>query len=151
MKQIEKTRTITEIKYQAIDGTEFDNRDECIKYDNTALAIMMSRYKPLVIKSISEWELFGAGCDDSTCDIVKLNEDSDVDILMFLIAYSNSHYTDTRLRDIEEKVLTAVGNNDKIIIYRGYNNEDFRLCNTVLGAVNSILDKCEIKIEDEEF
>lgn len=151
MKQIEKTRTITEIKYQAIDGTEFDDKNECLKYDNTALAVMMSRYKPLVVKSMSEWELFGTGCDDSICDIVKLNEDSDVNILMFLIAYSNSHYTDTRLHEIEEKILTAVGNNDKIIIYRGYNNEDFRLCNTVLGVVNSILDKCEIKIKNEEF
>lgn len=151
MKQIEKTRTITEIKYQAIDGTEFDNRDECIKYDNTALAIMMSRYKPLVVKSISEWELYGTGCDDNICDIVRLNEDSDVDILMYLIAYSNSHYSAECLCKIEEKILTAVGNNDKIIIYRGYNEEDFRLCNTVLGVVNSMLDKCEIKIEDEEF
>lgn len=150
MKQIEKTRTITEIKYQAIDGTEFDDKNECIKYDNTALAVMMARYKSLVITSMTEWDLFGVGCDDNTCNIVKLTKDSDISIIMWLLAYHNN-YSDEKLQELEIKIINTIESNDVLIINRGYSSDDFWICNTALGIINRITSNCKINSVKIEF
>lgn len=149
MKQIEKTRTITETKYQAIDGTEFDDKNECLKYDNTALAVMMAKYKSLVINSMSEWDLFGVGCDDNICDIVKLTRGSEY-VIMWLLAYYHS-YSDEKLQELENKMINTIESNDVLIINRGYSSEEFWLCNTALGIINKITSKCKINSVKIEF
>ena len=150
MKQIEKTRTITEIKYQAIDGTEFDDKNECIKYDNTALAVMMARYKSLVITSMTEWDLFGVGCDDNICDIVKLTKDSDISTIMWLLAYYHS-YPSEKLQELEKKMMNTIESNDVVIVNRGYSPDEFWICDTALGLINKITSKCKINSVKIEF
>ena len=45
MKKVEIEGTTKTIMYEAIDGTRFNNEAECVKYDNTALAVIKSRLK----------------------------------------------------------------------------------------------------------
>jgi hypothetical protein len=90
MKQVEVEKIIKEIWYEAIDGTTFRDRVECEKYDNTTQAILRQRYRPLVLKTISEWDLFKCGSEECYYDLVIANNVTDVEnILKLAILYNN--------------------------------------------------------------
>lgn len=59
--------------YVAYDGTEFDNGDECHKYENTAVGALMAQIKPLAVNSMTEYDFFGMYCGSEEYDyyIVK--------------------------------------------------------------------------------
>ena len=59
--------------YVAFDGAEFDNADECHKYENTAVGALMAQIKPLAINTVTDYEFFGTYCGSEEYDynIVK--------------------------------------------------------------------------------
>lgn len=59
--------------YVAYDGTEFDNSDECHKYENTAVGALMTQIKPLAVNSMTEYYFFKMYCGSEEYDyyIVK--------------------------------------------------------------------------------
>ena len=91
MREIIKTRTIEEVVgYEAIDGTQFDTREECEKYEKiTARAVIVERFKKLVVNYIEEATItdcgngfVGAGCgEDWYFALVKINNETDLDTL----------------------------------------------------------------------
>ena len=50
MKEISVEKTLTVRKYEAVDGTLFDDKDECQRYENTARCVLLSKYNKLIIK-----------------------------------------------------------------------------------------------------
>ncbi|MBP5135708.1 MAG: hypothetical protein ILP23_00080 [Paludibacteraceae bacterium] len=64
---------VKKIVYVAYDGTEFDNGDECHKYENTAVGALMTQIKPLAVNSMTEFAFFGTYCGSEEYDyyIVK--------------------------------------------------------------------------------
>ena len=59
--------------YVAFDGAEFDNADECHKYENTAVGALMAQVKPLAVNAMTEYDFFGMYCGSEEYDyyIVK--------------------------------------------------------------------------------
>lgn len=59
--------------YVAYDGTEFDNGDECHKYENTAVGALMTQIKPLAVNHMTEYDFFKMYCGSEEYDyyIVK--------------------------------------------------------------------------------
>ena len=125
--EIQRTETIT--KYQAIDGTEFEFRDECSKYENTAFCVLNAKYKKLVLTSKSEYDLFDCGSDENIIDIVKPTSGSDIDIIMQMLAYTNNYLFDEkhkeRLDYITNTCARALKENDLLFIYKGYEDDGF--------------------------
>lgn len=62
--EIINKETVT--KYKAIDGTTFDDEQECLKYEGTALCVVRAR---LNITETTDWKLFYG--DDAPVEIVR--------------------------------------------------------------------------------
>ena len=124
MKTVEKITEIKETFYKATDGTLFEEREECLKYESSARCVLLTRYENLVIKTLSEGEIFGCtGSDDYEIDICKVKDDRDIDIILQLHKlYCSSISIDT-LKDIKEKLETSI-NCGAVLIGRGYNREE---------------------------
>ena len=72
MKEIkqELIHTTYVTKYEANDGTIFTTAEECQKYENSARAVLLARFKDLQIKLISEYNLFSTGSEEYFYSIV---------------------------------------------------------------------------------
>lgn len=87
MEIIKETRMVEEIKgYKAYDGTIFESKEECKKYESTANAVIINRFKQLVVKElegceITDWGngLVGIGTDeDWYYALVEIKNESDL-------------------------------------------------------------------------
>lgn len=146
-------------KYEANDGTIFTTAEECQKYENSARAVLLARFKDLQIKLISEYELFSTGSEEYFYSIVKLTDPGDIDLVLQLWCLVNRYYSEDepRMQEVKEKCHKALVTNDYLIIGRGceYDNYDgFWIHSTLTDLLNGILKNCDpeskIKIEDED-
>lgn len=140
MKQIEVEKVIKEIWYEAIDGTTFKDKAECEKYDNTAKAILHQRYQPLVLKNISEWDLFKCGSEECYYDLIIVNNVNDVENILKLTLLRHSYLTteSNKLAEIEKLCMQAMHEGDIILISKGYENESFWVSDTWNNRFNHI-------------
>lgn len=152
MKEITITKTWNEVIYQAIDGTKFTSKDECIKYDNTAKAVIMSEYNELIISRTNEYELLGMGNSDTRIDVVSVKNYEDAQVVKKALIYNNQWVTEEsnkdRLINLYNLIREAEIKQTPLIVDRGYENDNFWITNTITG----VIDKLEKFIaEPEEF
>lgn len=125
MKEVKIEVKSLEIKYEAIDGTTFDNKEECKKYEDTAKCVLLSRYNKLVVDSTTEYDLMQFGSDEQYIDIVKVNNEKDIDTIMQLFHYYNpSDYEIKYMEAKEASCKQALDTGDFLFINRGYSRED---------------------------
>lgn len=140
---VEKTTKVT--MYQAIDGTQFTTEDECRKYEESAKCVLLTKYRPLVLNSVVENELFkGSGSEEYEYDVVKINNEQDVETIIHL--YMLYHRSDCyRSKDdaIREKVTTAYKTRDILLIGRNACGDDlFNIDYTRDELINNINKYC---------
>lgn len=123
METVEKITEIKETFYKATDGTLFEEREECLKYESSARCVLLTRYENLVIKTLSEGEVFGCTGSDYEIDICKVKDDRDIDIILQLHKLYCSSISIDSLKDIKEKLETSI-NCGAVLIGRGYNREE---------------------------
>ena len=78
MKEVTKETTQKYTVYQAVDGTEFKDKSECLKYEESAKGVIRARISKLTVGKSNEWELFG-GSDDHDVIGVRMYSESDVE------------------------------------------------------------------------
>lgn len=144
MKEIKKEVKSYTIAYLSEDGNEFNSREECEKYEKTALGVLNTEYKKLVVKSVSETEFTGGfGCEDNTIEIVKINNEKEARVVKQLCLLINPEYNSNSFTDTKKKTFdlidSVVGKDDCLPIYRSYDDESFWIPNTVRGISNTIL------------
>ena len=148
MKEIVIEKIVKETQYEAIDGTIFINRDECIKYDNTARAVILSKYNKLVLKRMSEYALFGSGSEDYEIEIISVNSSEDIKTVMQLAGLENPYLLKKERQDNYTKYMEtleyALKNNDLVFIYRGYQNDNFCIDGTLKDRLEHITNACKI-------
>lgn len=144
MKQIEIENVTKVTKYEAIDGTVFSFKEDCIRYEESAKCVLLSKYKKLVVKEVVEDTLYKTGSDENNLDIVSLKEEKDIDVVMQLFYYyNNSQYSLKRGEEVREICVKAFKEDDLLIIYRGYSSEDnFWVRSTVNDLVSHIQNTC---------
>lgn len=157
MKEIKKEviRKEYETIYIATDGSEFYDRNECEKYEKSAMGVVSSRYKEFVVKSTTEENLTKGGSCDYIIEVVKLTEYDDIDIVAQLYClfhnYNNDNEPIARVRELCKK---AVRTRDLLLICRGYDYDNFWIMDTLTDYLNYILKQCDpgskIRIEDED-
>ena len=157
MKEIKKEiiRKEYQTVYIAIDGSEFYDRNECEKYEKSAMGVVSSRYKEFVVKSTTEEDLTKCGSGDYIIEVVKLTEYDDIDIVAqlycLLFNYSDNDEQITRIRELCKK---AIKTRDLLLICRGYDYDNFWVIDTLTDYLNYILKQCDpgskIRIEDED-
>lgn len=141
--------------YIATDGTEFHDRNECEKYEKSAMGVLNSRYMELVTKSMTEEDLNKSGSCENTIEIIKITNTDDIDVVAQLYCLTHSyenttHYVD-RVRELCKKALET---RDYLIVSRGYDYDNLWVIDTLTDYLNYILKQCDpgskIRIEDED-
>lgn len=141
MKEVYVEEVKKVFKYEAIDGTLFNSKEECIKYENSAKVAVKALYKKLIIKSIAETELFSVGSDDNTLELVKVKTQEDIKILLQMCyIYNITH--ESSLDRITKLATKAMETNDIIIIGRGYEEDCFWIIDTKQDLINQFNNIC---------
>lgn len=110
MKEIKKTvETVT--GYEAFDGTQFTEKEQCEAYESTALNVVLARLKKLVIKELYENEIFenqGYGSEEYQYWVMDIKDKADVD-LFNQFRYFTSGGTEMTDDYIGKRVLVGTG------------------------------------------
>lgn len=80
--------------YVAVDGTEFNDKEECRKYDESAIGVLKGRVKKLAVKVTNEWTAVGGDEDHEVWIVVPKKAEDVVAIGQLLALYGNSQNTD---------------------------------------------------------
>lgn len=106
----ELKRIETIIHYVATDGTEFQDKEECEKYEQSAKCALKSNFNKLVIKSGTEQEFFTVGEDcDTVVYAVKMKTAEDVLTVKQLWVIDNPYV----YKECKDRVNKAFGLIDK--------------------------------------
>ena len=140
--EIEKVTKVT--RYEAIDGTTFTTEEECVKYEDTAKCVLLTKYKPLVKRTASECDIFNTGSDEYMIDILQyLSSESDIDILIQLhkLYCSSRNFNDDFYDKMRSKLKKCLKNRDIVLIgrgteYDGYDN--FYILTTLQDITDNI-------------
>lgn len=143
MKEIKEERKAFDIKYEAIDGTIFYNKEECEKYDNSAKAVIRAKFKKLVLAERNEYNLFNVGNDEDTVYVVKMPKAQDADTVKQL--YVADHEWATKNEEYQKYIDEAFGIIDKayeekdiLFIGENYEGETYIITtrNTLIETLN---------------
>ena len=144
MKPIEIEKVTKTTRYEAIDGTTFTTEEECVKYEDTAKCVLLTKYKPLVKRTASECDIFNTGSDEYMIDILQyLSSESDIDILIQLhkLYCSSRKFNDDFYNKMRSKLEKCLKNRDIVLIgrgteYDGYDN--FYILTTLQDITDNI-------------
>ena len=144
--EIEKVTKVT--RYEAIDGTTFTTEEECVKYEDTAKCVLLTKYKPLVKRTASECDIFNTGSDEYMIDILQyLSSESDIDILIQLhkLYCSSRKFNDDFYDKMRSKLEKCLKNRDIVLIGRGteYDGYDNFYILTTLQDITDNITKVE--------
>ena len=133
----------TQTVYVANDGTEFENAEECKKYEKSARGVLYAKYAPKLVKPSDEESLFGMGCCDNDVEIVRVETQEDADLILQILLLENSWYdTDERRKEVIDVINSAIG--DFLLVGRGYDHDGFWL----YGSRKSFIEKFNAKFEE---
>lgn len=136
MKKIEiKKQIVTiETKFQANDGTMFNDEKECKIYEESYIALLKADYAKLNKRQVFESDfLIFAGCEDYTLEIVDVNTDGDIELLLKLQMYFNTYLRTDESTLAKKKAILERAKGGKVIVGRGdmhngvIGHEDFNL------------------------
>ena len=129
MKEIVKEIKSSKRVYVATDGTEFCDKEECKKYEESARCAIYAKYNQRVLKESNEFKISGFGCDDNNVDIIRIETAADVDMILQLLFFETPCYKEDSHKEYIGKVTRslnkALEENDCIFIYRGYDYDSF--------------------------
>lgn len=128
MQVIKKEKITTYEVYSAMDGTVFNNIEECRKYENTAKCVLLTRYQEYCdVTTSNEEEIFYFGCCDNTIDIVKMNNPEAVNVILQLISLYNPHSRKEELDGRLKLLREYYEKGSTFFISRGYDDNEFWL------------------------
>lgn len=140
----EVVNTIEEVKYQANDGTMFNNENDCKIYEQSYLGLLKAEYAKMEKIEMSELDFFKfTGNEDYIISIIKVNTDKDVETLLKLNLYFSAWLRDNEDRINEIKDTLEKSKGGKVIVGRGYmydgrfDEEIF----SILASVDSLIDR----------
>lgn len=104
--------------YVAADGTEFDDRTECEKYDKSAVGVLKGRVKAMAIKDTNEEDIFSCGNSENRVLVCIPKNQEDIDTIKQLIftTVGNKSYADKVDAYINKVVLVFFCYDDYIYI-----------------------------------
>jgi hypothetical protein len=149
MKEIKNVKEQVFFTYEAIDGTTFEIKEECEKYESTCKCVLMAKYNQIPKVSCSEYDITKyLGSEEYIFDIIKLRNDNDIDIIiqLFKLKYGNS-YQDEIFNSVYTTLQKHKELGSHILIERGNEYEGFYLSPSIktleeiISNINSIIEK----------
>lgn len=128
----EKNKKEIVIKYEAIDGTVFDIKEECELYEKSAMCIMRDRFNKLIVAKDNAWDLMG-GYEDNEIIGVKVESETDINTIIqtYLVMYpyytKDDEYGKKERDRITEMVNAVYEKNDILLMGINCENEYYFL------------------------
>ena len=152
MKEVVKERTHVEKYkvYQAPDGTEFMNYEECRKYEDSALGVVRGNVAKLIVgRSNDAWNLMGGDSDNSILAI-KMNNVADVDLVKQLFLLEHPYYNEDERKELKQEKFAIIENaysNNDVVLFGVNCDGAYYFINSRLNIINNLnnLDKKEAK------
>ena len=140
MKQVTKQRTYSSdyTVWEANDGSEFYSREECEKYEKSALGVARDKLKKLIV-TVKEnaWDIMG-GMDDHSVASVLLKEEKDINDFMLWLYTECPWYLDDNHKERKEEIVKTVRKafEEEDILFLGINTENeyyfINSCNNII-------------------
>jgi hypothetical protein len=145
MKEKSIDKIIKETVYVASDGTEFRDKEQCRKYEDSAKCVLMSRYTPNVIKTISEDDLFMCGSCEYKYDLFHLKHNWQIDVLIQL-DFLNYNRGEEFYSKLTQTLSDYVNQGGKIILIgRGDDySKSFYIYESLEDRIGKIYKNCEV-------
>lgn len=141
MKEITKETSTKYTVYQAVDGTEFTQKEECVKYENSALGVLRGKIKRLTICEPQDaWILMG-GYDDHQVIAVKPQTEVDVDTILQWYYLEHPYILeDFRKAERErlEKVIMEAWENSDIVLFGINCEKEYYFINSRQNIINNL-------------
>lgn len=138
--EIKKTvEQVVRVEYVAEDGQIFYSKDECEKYEESALFLVSKQLKKLNKKGMTQYTIFDECNDDCLVEIFDIQTERDLENLRrYLYLKSSQYYTD--IKYVEGNFINfermTVGH--EVIIWWSYDNDSFWFYGN--GSINDFLD-----------
>ena len=151
MKEVTKERTKVEkyTVYEAVDGTEFNTREECQEYDNSAKGVLRGKLKNLIVNDkYNGWDLMG-GNEDNAIIAVKVPTEADIDIVLQNYYLDNPWILQDGREELRNELILAVNQayREQDVILFGINCDADLYCidtrKNIIDRLNK-LDKKEV-------
>lgn len=129
MKEIKKEKMTYETVYVANDGTEFKDREECRKYDESAAGVLNATLRKIVVKESDEERIFDFGCSDNPVQVLAPTSEEDKKTILQLYLLRNPHLKDDEHAHYVERASNlidrAIKEKDYLLVGRGYDWDSF--------------------------
>lgn len=141
MKKLEKDLITKYTVFQAVDGTEFSQKEECEKYEESALGVLRGKIKKFVVCEQKDAWTFMGGYDDHQVIAIKPLIESDIDTILqwYYLEYPYL-LEDSRKAERErfEEVITEAWKNDDVVLF-GINCENkYYFINSRQNIINNL-------------
>jgi hypothetical protein len=141
MKEVIKERVEHYKVYEAADGTEFINYEECKKYEDSALGVVRGNITKLIVgRADDAWDLMG-GNDDNSVIAIRMYCAADVNLVKQLFLLEHPYYNEDESKELKQKkfdiIDTAYNNNDAVLF--GINcDRDYYFINSRQNIIDNL-------------
>lgn len=137
MKEVTKEQVQKYTMYEALDGTEFHDKAECLKYEESAKGVIRARIAKLIVGKDNEWNLL-AGSDEHEVIGIKMQTEKDVEYIKQFFMMECSWYGEVRTKEIFDVIEKAYDDND--IVLFGINCDgDYYWINSRKNIVDNLM------------
>lgn len=137
MKEVTKEKVQKYTMYEALDGTEFNDKAECQKYEESAKGVIRARIAKLTVGRENAWNLMG-GLDEHEVIGTKMQTEKDVEYVKQFFMMECSWYGEARTKEILDVIEKAYDNGD--IVLFGINcDRDYYWINSRQNIVDNLM------------
>lgn len=119
MKEVTKEKVQKYTVYKALDGTEFDDKAECEKYEKSAKGVLMARIAKLIVGKGNAWTIMGGYEDHDIVGFKMLNAIDLEALKQFLLLECPWYNREDNTEDKEKifDIMEKAYDNDDIILF----------------------------------
>ena len=147
MKEVIKEKVQHYKVYEATDGTEFMNYEECQKYEDSALGVVRGNISKLIVgRADDAWDLMG-GNDDNSVIAIKMSSAADVDLVKQLFLLEHPYYNDEERKERKQKkfdIIDTAYNNGDVVLFGIHLEGDYYFINSrqnIIDNLNNLTEK----------
>ena len=134
-------------KWEATDGTQFNSREDCEKYEDSAKCVILTKYKDFVIKESDEYHLFGVGNEDCQVDVVKVPNEKAIDVIFQAFCFFRDWDSDENKEKARKIITNAFEYNDFLLIGNDYELNNFY----IIGTLSDVIEKIKERVKSNEI
>lgn len=120
--------------YVAVDGTEFNDKEECRKYDESAIGVLKGRVKKLAVKVTNEDDLLHSGGSDNESWVIIPKSADEVALIRQLLLVMGLKMEHT------EELESQIG---KVIWLTQNYDQDYMWFDTLEALTKRVSAECE--------